>query len=489
MSSRVRASLVLLLPSMVLACAGEDGGPDGSAPLDAGVADAATDGGSIDAGAADAGDAGPPTYAWAGERGCSAPAWSVGVLQRVPLAELASRTFGPSDVVWLDGVPDALPDAGAVFVASSAIPEALYAAAEARHVPLVAWVGPASLELDAVVGRELLVVATAGFVAPPRTCEVRVEDVTGLLDADARAELDAARAAPGVARTRTRMLPKPTALCAIGTETTSAWALHRSQPVLSSLVPRGIWVSDATMESPHDTIDLSHRIGARRLRTQGPLASLPNARATQADGVFRDSWTVTDASGMHTVAIELPSYEALALAQLGLPVVTYGQLAARLSVTYPVAIEDPGAFGPIESETIDLWPCAWVAASGVQFRRVEIPGMGSLEYELELGGPSTRTYFTTPITRVLETRLDGLVDEEVVLEGNAGVSASADHHNFSEKLVIEPRRDPSVPTEIVEMLTARDILVLYVEVDLALSAPNTVISLHVLGRLGWRRVI
>lgn len=487
-----RKSLVssILVAVLASACSGEDGAGDASVAVDADVRDA----GARDAGAADAAppDAGPPTYAWAGPRACSGSAWAVGVLERVTVAELPTRTFGPDDVVWLDAVPEALPAAGAVLVAAATLPEALYAEAEARHVPLVAWVGPSSLELDAMVGRELVVVTSVtDWIGGPseRACDVRVEDVTGLLETDERAEVEAARAAPGEPRTRTRLLPRPTALCAVGQESTSVWALHRSQPVLSRLVPRRVWLSASTGESPHDTIELSHRIGARRLRTESALSALPNARATQVDGVLRDEWTVTDASGMHVVALELPVYQGVELAQRGVPVTTYGQLAAHLSVTYPVPLEDPGAFGPITSETIDLWPCAWVAANSVQHRRIEIPGLGELEYQIEVGGPPSRTYFTSPITRVLETRLSGLIEDEVVLEGGTGVSVSADHHNFSERLVIEPRRDPSVPTEVVERLAASDILVLYVEVDLALSSPNTVSALHVLGRLGWRRVL
>ncbi len=57
----------------------------------------------------------------------------------------------------------------------------------------------------------------------------------------------------------------------------------------------------------------------------------------------------------------------------------------------------------------------------------------------------------------VETRIEGLTPEPLVLRAQAAQTYAPGHHNFTEVFVFEPARDPGVPPEQIAALEAQGI--------------------------------
>ncbi|MCC7385520.1 MAG: hypothetical protein IT384_26960 [Deltaproteobacteria bacterium] len=475
---------------------------DGGAPADASRTDALSgdaavaDGEARDAAHADAtspadagGDGGSPASASiVATQVCSQSAWALGTLRSIPVGQLASANLTIDDVVWTDGVPAQLPGAGAILVSADPIPDALYLAAETRRVPLIQW-AQTDARLERLVGQEVVVVnESLGWAGGPSPnayrCEVHVDDVTGYLSDAERAEIQQARANPTAVPARSLLLPRPTAFCAVGQEQTSAFALHRNKPHLS-LTPRRLYVTRGISTSVQDTIEISHRVGETVMTATGPMASLPSARFSSDQYALADEWSP---GGGYVFAVEVPRFELeVGLTAGKMPLVLYDHLTAHLVVTYPAPFDDPDRSQPQTTQWIELWPCTAVDSGAPVSRSIDVLGRGRLDYDLLIGGLSSRQYFTAPLGRMLRAELSGLFAQTIVLTSEDSQSAAADHHNFSENIILEPGREPNLSPAILQLLQTADVKVLYFRVDLALSQPNSVSEAFVQGFDGrWR---
>lgn len=495
------ATAALALSSLTLAC-GEDPSPatpDASVgdarPLDAAGPrpDAATpDAGGADATApADGGDGGvtPSSGLIVQATQSSSAGWALGTLRRLSTAELASATVSRDDVVWTDGVPGALPDVGALLVSAANIPDALFAEGARRRVPVVQWPTD-DARLVAWLGREVVVRAYGVFWAPgvsphAQQAEVHVADVSGYLTTEERDLIIAARAAPSVASARAVVIPRPVELCAVGGEVVSAFALHYAQPRLR-VTPRRLAYHAGIHEPVLDQLVLRYRDGARTTTQAGALAQLPGAAYTE-DGDQR-TYTWTASASPHRWDLDLAAYQLSASLEPGqLPLVLLDELAVGLSITHPRNLDDPSRDSPQERQSLELRPCGTVGQGSTPEREVTLPGRGVARYTLDMGGMVAREYFTTPITRVRHLELTGVLPSTLRVAHSAALTGSVEHHNFREHLVIEPELDPLLPESTRQALFAADIVAIYLPVDLALSAPNTVERVRVRGRDGrWR---
>ncbi len=70
-------------------------------------------------------------------------------------------------------------------------------------------------------------------------------------------------------------------------------------------------------------------------------------------------------------------------------------------------------------------------------------------------GPSAG--YTAPNIGFVETRIEGLTPEPLILRAAAAQTYSPGHHNFSETFVFEPRLDPAVPAEQLAALETANI--------------------------------
>jgi hypothetical protein len=70
--------------------------------------------------------------------------------------------------------------------------------------------------------------------------------------------------------------------------------------------------------------------------------------------------------------------------------------------------------------------------------------------------------YTAPNIGFVETRIEGLLPEPLVLNSYWSQTYSPEHHNFSEHFLFEPRLDPGVSAAQVEALETARIRILHV---------------------------
>ena len=72
---------------------------------------------------------------------------------------------------------------------------------------------------------------------------------------------------------------------------------------------------------------------------------------------------------------------------------------------------------------------------------------------------------TAPLIRWVQTRIEGLTTEPIVLEGNYAQTYRPEHHNLVENFLFEPRLEPGLASDILDQLEALDIRYVHVILD------------------------
>jgi len=69
--------------------------------------------------------------------------------------------------------------------------------------------------------------------------------------------------------------------------------------------------------------------------------------------------------------------------------------------------------------------------------------------------------YTAPLSRWVETVIEGYTSERIVLHGWYSQTYRPEHHNFSEHFVFEPRLEPGISQDILDELRAKDIRLIH----------------------------
>lgn len=210
--------------------------------------------------------------------------------------------------------------------------------------------------------------------------------------------------------------------------------------------------------------------GTNQVAFGGAPAELPEYVFRKGADFLSDRWT--HGSGGNRRELELRTYRlGLTTSRQG-PLVTLAdhslQWAVRYAVDQPTLGYDPetGTFGPTTTreESVFLVPVTPVTAESLRQER-----------EMKMGSITIRTTFwwpappkgiaagyTAPLQAWIETRISGLVSQDIVLRNDGSQTYHAGHHNFFEEFLFEPRLDPTVPDGVLRELEARNIRALVV---------------------------
>ena len=69
--------------------------------------------------------------------------------------------------------------------------------------------------------------------------------------------------------------------------------------------------------------------------------------------------------------------------------------------------------------------------------------------------------YTAPLSRWVETKIDGLTSETIVLHGYYSQTYRPMHHNFAENFLFEPRLETGIPVTQLDELRAKNIRLVY----------------------------
>ena len=77
--------------------------------------------------------------------------------------------------------------------------------------------------------------------------------------------------------------------------------------------------------------------------------------------------------------------------------------------------------------------------------------------------PPAAAGYTAPLVRFVETRINGLTTQPIVLTNYYSQTYRPGHHNFTEEFIFEPRLEPGLPASTFAELEAANIQFLHVE--------------------------
>ncbi len=79
--------------------------------------------------------------------------------------------------------------------------------------------------------------------------------------------------------------------------------------------------------------------------------------------------------------------------------------------------------------------------------------------------PGAAAGYTAPLSRWVETVIEGYTSEPIVLHGWYSQTYRPEHHNFAEHFMFEPRLEPGISQQILDELRAQDIRLIHLCVD------------------------
>lgn len=150
------------------------------------------------------------------------------------------------------------------------------------------------------------------------------------------------------------------------------------------------------------------------------------------------------------------------------PVFTQNDFATYVSVDYTTSqptISQLGEFTTTTNEIAFLEPRRVPGPNDIlRVRRANKPGVVEIETSFYWPNePSGAAGYTAPLVRFVQTRIEGLTPEPIVLTGYYSQTYRPGHHNFTEEFIFEPRLEPGMPASTLTELEAANIQLLHLE--------------------------
>jgi hypothetical protein len=223
---------------------------------------------------------------------------------------------------------------------------------------------------------------------------------------------------------------------------------------------------------------LEYTDGCTERAISGPLLSWPEASYAFDSGQHeaRVSWVLADLWNPRSYELEVPNVGELVAPSVG-PLLTHRDFGASYCMT-------PGAFGCL-TVVVDYatpvpswdWPDPTTTTTDfVRICRCPEEQLGDTLQERTFEGPdglviTTLFYwpfgtfdggYTAPLVRWVETVIEGLTTEPVVLHGWYSQTYKPEHHNFTEHFIFDPFLDPDVPEYQLNELRDRGVRLIHI---------------------------
>jgi hypothetical protein len=209
----------------------------------------------------------------------------------------------------------------------------------------------------------------------------------------------------------------------------------------------------------------------------GPPSSWPGASFAIEGDELLHAWTSMGAGGERVY--RLSTIPHLTGMQPGLPplvargenpLLTLTDFDLNFSVRYPspVATIEWGEPKTTSAEMARLEPRRQRQAEDLlQERTFTLPGGGLVRTSFYWPPPprGITAGYTAPLVAWVETSIEGLVSETIVLKSEFSQTYRPGHHNFTEEFIFEPRLDENVPAELIAELNGKNIALLHVDLE------------------------
>jgi hypothetical protein len=208
--------------------------------------------------------------------------------------------------------------------------------------------------------------------------------------------------------------------------------------------------------------------GAEVYRLTNGIAAWPGASHGVDGEAVTDRWTVGTGNDQRRYTLETTIKREVRSPES--PLLTHVDFVKVLRVEYAApqhSFDWQGQPGVTTSDTARLWECPLVTSESLlQERVVEVEGVTIQTSFFWPEHPRGITAgYTAPLQQWVETRLEGLISEPIVLRGYYSQTYRPWHHNFAEEFIFEPQLEENLPPAQLEALAAANIQLLHVYWD------------------------
>lgn len=229
-----------------------------------------------------------------------------------------------------------------------------------------------------------------------------------------------------------------------------------------------LWLTEESLSSTlYGQVTLDYAANAAIGRLTGHMSEWPSASHGYTASGTMDAWRIADSRNprncrLHTDNIPTlvsPAESAILTLQ------DFGNLTFDVEYDEPVLRWDWPAPTPTTKEQVQLSPCPEPSAKDLlQKRRFEGPKGVSVAttfyWPPAPTGPTAG--YTAPLSRWVETRIEGYTREPIVLRGYYSQTYKPDHHNFNEHFLFEPQLEPGLSPEVLAELGEKNIRLIHV---------------------------
>lgn len=266
------------------------------------------------------------------------------------------------------------------------------------------------------------------------------------------------------------LINDPRELCTFQGEYGDVFANHRLKTRMN-LSTKSEFLTPAALGSTLFADTSASFVSGGLVKTlSGSPASWPGAAHELAGGVAKDLFKDGAGAEERTFTIAASPVPELLPPSLG-PLVALRDFEVSLQVDYatPVTVlEWDGTTITRSSETVSLGRCPVEGppAEGALLvqRSFTAPSGVTIETSFYWPPPPTgiTAGYTAPLYQWVETRIEGLTQSPIVLQGYYAQTYRPHHHNFAEDFIFEPRLEDGIPPAIIGELEASGIRMIHV---------------------------
>ncbi|HZO83595.1 MAG TPA: PEP/pyruvate-binding domain-containing protein, partial [Verrucomicrobiae bacterium] len=280
------------------------------------------------------------------------------------------------------------------------------------------------------------------------------------------------------------LVDDPVAWCVDQQEFGDAFSNHRLKSLwtLNTKAMR-LFPSNLTQSIYRDGA-VEYLSGTNRLALTGVPATWPNASNSLAGELATDFWTT--GAGSERRDWRLQTTLLLSVSSARPPIVTSVDLRKSVMVTYatPVpALDDQARIVTRTNETVRLVPCRQLHPGAILEERTLVGTNIANGKRVTVQTsyywpkpPGASAGYTAPLVQFVETRINGLTTNEIVLHDYYSQTYRPGHHNFDEEFIFEPRLDPQVSPAILQELNAVNVGFIYIHLRLSGRAEFTILG-------------
>jgi hypothetical protein len=264
------------------------------------------------------------------------------------------------------------------------------------------------------------------------------------------------------------LINEPVEFCAFQGECGDIVAIHRLKSKWL-FETKNLWLTPKNLEDCfYTSLGLEYLAGNRILAMSGAPSLWPKAfhnsagttRVNTGDGWFMHHLANPRTCELHTefIPTEVKVDESPMLTLSDIDWVTLG-----VEYNEPVLTWEYTGPNTTTSDLICLSRCLEPQVGDLlQHRSFEVPKGPSISVTFYWPpDPGMAAGYTAPLSRWVETVIEGYTSEPIILHGWYSQTYRPEHHNFAEHFMFEPRLEPGISQQILDELRAQDIRLIH----------------------------